>query len=690
MEVSEIYKWWDIFCKDKPLTEIRIIGSNTNYSGYFKDVETLIREVQKYESYGNVYFTINSLDESCYGREQKDFILGKPKNTTSDKEITSRDWVYIDFDAKRITGVNATDEEIAHVKRTANKVYKYLSDNGFNKPVVVFSGNGVHFYYRTGMLNNDENTAIVKRFLYSLNMLFGDEHTEIDCSVFNLARISRLPGTFSAKGSKTDSKRPRRMCRFVQIPEVKDTDRAYFKKIADLYPEETNTYQNLGYNGNSFDLDDFLNKHGVSFKKESVTDGTKYILEHCFFDPNHKGKDAVLFKRNNGAIAYHCFHNSCSQYKWKDVRLLFEPDAYDRKSYNEFKFKFNKNKSFDKNENVAKFEVEKESERKGKKWLLMKDISYVDFSSLLSIPTGFTQLDKKLVGLYMGDITILSGLSGSGKSNWLGCLIMNAVQSGNKVAAWSGELQDFRFQSWIMQIAAGKNYVYKKDGYDDFYYAPKHVVEKIADWIDDKLLLYNNNYGNKFSQLFDDIKTCVEENDIRLIVLDNLMALDIDEFGSDKYSNQTKFINSIKEYAKEKNVHIVIVAHPRKEGGFLRMESISGTADIFNLADNVFIIHRVGLDFVKRAGEFFATDRVEALKSYHSVIEVCKNRTLGVKDFTVGMYFEKESRRLKNEIEESIIYGWQEVGVQQTFDIKPNYDFYKTDEQYYDENYLPF
>ena len=36
-------------------------------------------------------------------------------------------------------------------------------------------------------------------------------------------------------------------------------------------------------------------------------------------------------KGSNGAIGFNCFHNSCNGHTWQDVRLLFEPDAYDKK-----------------------------------------------------------------------------------------------------------------------------------------------------------------------------------------------------------------------------------------------------------------------------------------------------------------------------------------------------------------------
>ena len=138
------------------------------------------------------------------------------------------------------------------------------------------------------------------------------------------------------------------------------------------------------------------------------------------------------------------------------------------------------------------------------------------------------------------------------------------------------------------------------------------------------------------------------------------MALNISDFDGAKNEQQSQFINEIKEYAKQRNIHVILVCHPRKQDGFLRKESISGTADLTNLCDNLFILHRVGRDFRSRATEFFGEAEVQRYQNYDTVVEVCKNRMLGVQDYLVGMYYENESRRLKNEISEHIIYGWEE------------------------------
>ena len=43
------------------------------------------------------------------------------------------------------------------------------------------------------------------------------------------------------------------------------------------------------------------------------------------------------------------------------------------------------------------------------------------------------------------------------------------------------------------------------------------------------------------------------------------------------------------------------------------------------------------------------------------MLEVAKNRANGVVDHLVGLYYEKETRRLKNDPAENIIYGWREI-----------------------------
>lgn len=668
---EQIYKWWSIFHNEGEITEIRSFGGTT-FSGYYKDIDNAIRDIEILESKPDqqIYFITNAIREDCYGRAQRERLIMKPKNTTNDEEIVGRKWIMIDLDPKRASGVNSSNQELEFAHKKAVAVYKFLRDNGFNEPVVCMSGNGYHLMYACRIGVSQETDLLIERFINALAMLFTDEHVDVDKKCKNRARLSKVYGTTAKKGANSED-RPWRTSYIVKAPdEIKINDIEYIKKIANLYPEDKpapSSDNNWGQG--KFDIESFLQKHNIGYKKETYKDGTKYVLDHCCFNENHKGKDAVIFQRDNGALSYVCLHNSCSHYTFKDFRLKYDPNAYDKKDYREFQFK----QRYYGGKVQEPFVPVAESDDKGKKWLSMKDVKRVDISELLSIPTGYHELDKKIIGLFAGELSVLSGLNASGKTSWLDCLALNAIQKGFKVAIWSGEMQDWRFQGWINQMAAGKNYVRKKAGFENFYYTPKDICNKIDEWTDGKLFLYNNAYGSRWEQLFNDVKEIVDNEGVQLIVLDNLAALCIDGYESGVYANQTKFILDLKEYAKQKNIHVILVAHPRKQNDFLRKESISGSGDLTNIADNVFLIHRVGKDFVKRAGEFFGEDKVEPYLEFSNIIEVAKNRQLGIVDHLVGMYYELESRRLKNSVAEYVVYNWQDDPVQQTIpsDEKP-------------------
>ena len=685
MNEATIRQWYDIFKDNKDLTEIRILDNNNKrtYSGYFTDIETIIDNIRPYDNC-NIYFTLNNIQDACYSREQHDRIVCKPKSTTSDKEILARKWCLIDIDCVKPSDTNSTDEEKELAKEVVNNVYKFLRDQGFEKPIVCDSANGFHLCYKQAMISSDSNAETMKSFLQVLDMLFSNDKVEVDTSTFNASRICKLYGCVSRKGSNT-KERPQRESKILSVPnEIKATANEYFEKVALMLPKQEVPNRTNNYSNSTFDLDDFIKRHNIGVRNVVNTkDYTKYILEECVFDSSHRAPDAALFKMSNGAIGYKCLHNSCSQYTWHDVRLKFEPNAYQKSEYREYQQK----QRYFNPINIEEFKPLEETAEKGKKWLSMSDIKYIDINSIVSIPTGYYLLDKKIMGLLLGDISIISGTNGSGKSSWIDCLSLNAIQKGYKVAIWSGELQGFRFQGWINQIAAGKNYVKKKVGYDNIYYAPRNICDRINEWDKEKLFLYNNEYGSKWNQLFCDIKEIVEKEKINLIILDNLMSLNISAYDGDKYTQQTLFINEIKEYAKMNNVHIILVCHPRKENGFLRKESISGTADLTNLCDNLFIIHRVGKDFQTRASEFLDMKDVNNCMQYDSVVEVCKNRANGVVDYFVGMFYEQESRRLKNSISEHIVYGWEDIPQQQSFQYENTYE---TDFTQLDDSEVPF
>lgn len=680
---SEVYRWFDLFKDNNQLTEVRIIGNNKVFSGYFKDARTLVENIKQYSDY-NIYFTINSVKEECYGREQCNKIIQKPKNTTTDAEIEGRDWVFLDFDAKKIAGVNSTDEEVEYTKKKANQVYKFLIENGFNKPIVVFSGNGVHFYLKCALKASEENNNIVKRFTMAIAMLYSDDHVDIDQKIFNLGRISKIPGTISRKGSGNNKERPQRHCYITKVPDViKINDIEYFKKIADLYPEdEIAPSSKNNYSTEKFDLDSFISKHNIRVTStEKVADGTKYYLEHCLFNEQHKGKDAILFQRNNGAISYYCYHNSCSMNNWQKVRLMYEPDAYNKKDFSDrFKRPYQPKKEF-----IPIVQTEEN----GNTWLKMSDIEEPKLDINDYIPSGIKQIDDLIIGFKRKHVTVWSGYRGCAKSTLLNLIVLNSANMGYKSAMWTGELANDELKRWMYLQASGKAYNKQSDNHN-FYYTPRNISLKIDKWIDNYFWLFNNKYGDNFKQIENSIRKLKEKEDLDTVILDNLMTLDVEDIDGDKNDKQKNLMKMLCKLAKDLNIHIHIVAHPNKSGTFLRPNNISGTGHIPDLAQNVFILHRVNQDFEVNSRDFLSKRQVFEISESRctNCIEICKCRDKGsATDKFIKLYFELESNRLKNSIEEHIIYGWQEQPVQSEITFEHNVNsFIEPNESFFDES----
>lgn len=666
-----LLQWWDIFKAHNPLVEIRLIGANKTASGYFSNPHTLMREIAPYTQDMNVYWVMNGIKPECYGREQKDRIVLKPKNTTNDKEILCRDWVLIDVDCNRVAGVNASSKEAQYAYAKAEQVENFLLSQGFNRPIKVFSGSGIHLYLKCALACNESNDALIRDFLLALGMLFDDANCKIDSVVFNNSRISRLPGTWNRKGSKSSQDRPQRICRFLNIPdEIRINEKEFFQKVAALLPKEEapskeNNYRPINYK--EFNLQEFFDKYHIEVLKETRIDkGTRYILKECPFDPSH-GSDSMVFQYDSGPLAFYCFHNGCTNNGWREFRAHFDRDAYSRQARGEWKQREWREK--------PKVETPRPVETPapdGNEWLSMEDIQYLDLKNLAAIPTGHEVFDRKALGFILGEISIVSGLNGSGKSSWLNCITLNAIQRGFKVAMFSGELMKEKVKTWLNQVAAGREYVKKVYGYDDFYYVPKDVTAKIDAWTKGKIFLYDNKYGRNWSRLLESIKTVVEQKQVNLLILDNLMTLDLDAFSGDKNDRQSSFVNSLADLAKQANIHIILVAHPRKSLTFLRREDIGGSGDITNLADNVYIIHRCNKDFEKRAPEFLGQEEVTKLTQYDcfsNVVEVCKNRFVGSVDNIFGYYYEAETKRFMQSKTEHVVYGWNPPVIQQNMNF---------------------
>lgn len=672
MKTLEIRKTLEVI-KGNELVEVRIIGNgNKNYSGYFKNIDNLISEVERYESNGNVYFIFNKLKDECYHREQCEKMVFGARNTT-DTDIEGREWLMIDIDGNRVAGISSTDLEKSEVRKVALNTYQYLKDLGFTEPVSADSGNGYHLMYKIKLANTKEVEELISKFLKSLNLLMSNDFASIDIKVGNAARITKLYGTVSKKGANTQE-RPHRESRIIKVPpEIKQTPIALIRVVADMLIEDEKPNYTNNYGTDKFDLNAFIERNNIRIQSQTNEgDFTKYILSECVFDSHHNNKCASLFQNKTGSIGYNCFHNGCSGKGWVDVVRKFEPN-------NPILFNKREKASYNKKDQIKEpARPQPKIEEKGDKFYKLSDIKRIDRKNIITIPSGLIDLDRKVIGFNKGEMSVWSGNNGSGKSTVLSQMGIHAATNGFKGIIYSGELKPQRVKDWLQLQSAGRQYI-KEGRFEGTYFVPSEHSDLIDIWLNDFLYIYNNKYGNTFTQLLADIEEHVKEKEIDFIILDNLMSLDLDFNDNTQFEKQKRFIVALADFAKDYDIHIHLVAHPRKATGFLRKTDISGSADLTNRPDNVFIVHRVNNDFSKSAGEFFDKQTVAGiLNNFSNVIEICKNRDMGYMDELIGTYFEKESRRFLNTRYENPVYGWQKIQQQQSIEIKNNFDFYAT------------
>lgn len=649
---------------DGELFEVRVLNKDKKaISGYFKDAETLLQKLKTVDLRGaNVYFTLNQINEALFSRVQSECFVAKA-NTTSDNDVDGYKWLFIDLDPKRVSGISSNDAELQKAYDLAGKIYRYLKDKGFEEPVKAISGNGAHLLYRIQLGASEENKQLVERCLKALSMLFDTDDISVDTTNFNPARICKLYGTLAQKGRST-KERPHRMSRIIgDVKTCVVNNKSYLETLAAELPQEMpkpTRYNN--YNAKEFNIEEWMSKYGIAYRDITHGNGfTRYRLEECPFDPNHKAPDSMICVSSTGALGFRCMHNSCKGKTWKDLRLKFEPDAYE---YSDADRRIDEGYLSHNRDKDLKIEPEKITLPR---FINAKMIAEEKKPDAEYIKSGINVIDKKMKGLEKGKVSLLSGLRGAAKSTILAQIILNGIENKQTSIVYSGELSKKRFHSWLCMQAAGRGYTKK---YTDFegYYCPEDIKPAINDWLGDYMWLYNNDYGNRFEQISQSIQGIIEEKKADLCIVDNLMALDLNAYDSDKYEAQTKFAWELKQIAEQLNVHIIFVAHPRKAQGFLRLDDISGSGNLSNIVDNAFIIHRNNADFKRLTEQMFKWKATNEAYSGTNVIEICKDRENGNQDVFIPLWYEQETRRLKNDPNENRVYSWKKPDKPQTDD----------------------
>lgn len=350
----------------------------------------------------------------------------------------------------------------------------------------------------------------------------------------------------------------------------------------------------------------------------------------------HRFKEIIVFGDNeNGQIT---LVNEISQKLTRHkIKVIKQSDYHGLKDANEILQKYGKEE--------LKKAVEQAAAQKVEHCLSMKEVQRVNISDLPHISTGIAELDRIIGGFYEGQLVVLSGKRGEGKSTLGSQFILEAVDQGVNSLIFSGELPNYMVKNWIDTQAAGADYLTPIQNitgkeiavlYDD-------VRDKIENWYGDNLFIVDDN-DVEGDNLLHIIESIIYRKQIKICLIDNLMCFA--NYDDNIYNNQGKIATRLKKIATNTQCTILLVVHERKQQGKDVSDNVSGSADITNRAD---VVLRLSRDSENSQG----------------ILQVAKNRLFGTlalheNQKHINTTFDELSRRISTDLSENDkkFYGW--------------------------------
>ena len=270
------------------------------------------------------------------------------------------------------------------------------------------------------------------------------------------------------------------------------------------------------------------------------------------------------------------------------------------------------------------------------------------------ILSGIKRLDYMLKGFELGCITLWSGATNSGKTSMLTLITRETIRQKNKVFFFNGEQTKDDFKNNLYKASVNNINDLFRVQYRDTDIVDWYVKDEKRKELDkiygENLIVYNNDMPRDIDTLLGAMEQANSKLGIKCFILDNFMQIDIDN--DNIYQEQTRIMEKLRTFAVNNEVHIHLVAHPRKIENFqvrLTLYEVAGTMNIPNKAYNVISIIRKS-SILQNSNEYkkirldLAKDGYD-LDRCDGILEVLK--TKGNELGLIGLVFDTERRTYK-------------------------------------------
>ncbi|PKA64060.1 Twinkle like protein, chloroplastic/mitochondrial [Apostasia shenzhenica] len=216
----------------------------------------------------------------------------------------------------------------------------------------------------------------------------------------------------------------------------------------------------------------------------------------------------------------------------------------------------------------------------------------------LGVSTGWKTLDD-LYNIVPGELTVITGVPNSGKSEWIDALLCNINEScGWKFAFCSMENKVQEHAMKLLEKHIKKPFFNSRYG-ESVERMSLLELEEGKTWLSDSfhLIRYEDDALPSIDWVLMLAKSAILRYGVRGLVIDPYNELDHQR---PIHQTETEYVSlmltKIKRFARHHSCHVWFVAHPRQLhnwGGMPpNLYDISGSAHFINKCDNAIVIHR--------------------------------------------------------------------------------------------------
>lgn len=294
------------------------------------------------------------------------------------------------------------------------------------------------------------------------------------------------------------------------------------------------------------------------------------------------------------------------------------------------------------------------------------DIKEVDLDEVDGLYTGIKDFDIEMMRLFYGTFNIVTGVNGAGKSSFLSQLVCQCMEQGRDAWLYSKELPNYMSKNWINYILAGARNVESFTTIKGavYYKVKQEAKDAIDEFYKGRLYIYKDGFANTVEAIEQSMEDSARKFGCKLFIIDNLTAINLGAGGDDKWEKQVDLVNYLIDFAKKYNVVCILVIHPKKIETMRRLQKfdVAGFGSIVDLAHRLISLYRVTPQDKKGEPKKNGVGFYKEPIKYDVILDVLKDRLRGRENLSIGLYYDKPSRRFYTNAEEyEFQYAWDKA-----------------------------